>query len=142
MPALVTTAARPPRASAKRFLRIIYADDVAELRDVARISFTRQGHGIECVADGSLALARITADPAFDLVITDHQMPVMNGLELVRHLRERAFPGKIMVFSSDLSTEAADEYKRLAVDRVLYKPVFPSQLRQVVAEMFPGTAQK
>lgn len=137
-----TSVLTAPPLAAKQFLRIIYADDVAELRDVARISFCRQGHGIECVADGSLALQRIMADPAFDLVITDHQMPVMNGLELVRRLRERDFPGKIMVFSSDLSAEVAGEYQRLAVDRVLYKPVFPSQLREIVAELFPGTARK
>ena len=124
----------------KRFLRILYADDMPELRDVARISFSRQGHGIECVADGQLALNRVIADPNFDLVITDHHMPNMNGLQLVAGLREHEFPGKIMVFSSELSGEAAQEYRRLKVDRMLYKPVFPSVLRQTIAELFPNAA--
>lgn len=131
----------PTSAAAKRFLRILYADDMPELRDVARISLSREGHGVECVADGLLALARLTADPTFDLVITDHHMPNMNGIELVAHLRERKFPGRIMVFSSELSSEAATEYKRLSVDRVLYKPVFPSALRQAIGELFPSVAQ-
>src|SRR4051812_43891476 len=96
-------------AVARRCLRVLYADDVRELRDVARISFTREGHAIETFADGALALARILSDPGFDLVITDHHMPVMNGLELVTRLREEKFPGKIMVFSSELSDAVAKD---------------------------------
>jgi two-component system, chemotaxis family, chemotaxis protein CheY len=126
-------------ASAKRFLRILYADDMPDLRDVMRITLSREGHGIECVEDGLLALARVTADSGFDLVITDHHMPNMNGLELVMRLREQVFPGRIMVFSSELSPGVTAEYERLQVDRILYKPIYPSDLRQAIAEIFPAT---
>jgi CheY-like chemotaxis protein len=124
-------------AVAKRCLRILYADDVRELRDVARISFTREGHAIETFADGALALARVMADPSFDLIITDHHMPNLNGLEFVTRLREEKYPGKIMVFSSELSDAVAKEYRRHNVDRILYKPVFPSVLRQTLKDLFP-----
>src|SRR4051812_7432193 len=136
-PAALSSAAS---AQPKRYLRILYADDMIELREVARLSLSRDGHGIECVADGMLALARVTADPGFDLVITDHHMPNMNGLELVHRLREQAFAGKIMVFSSELSAAVAADYERLSVDRILYKPVYPSALRRILAELFPATA--
>ena len=125
----------PP--ATKRALRILYADDLRELRDVARISFGRDGHQIECFADGAQALERLKADPVFDLVITDHHMPIMNGLELVTELREQTFPGKIMVFSSELSESIARQYRTQKVDRILYKPVFPSVLRQCLKELFP-----
>lgn len=128
-------------SSSKRFLRILYADDLRELRDVARISFSREGHGIECVDDGLIALNRIMADPNFDLVITDHHMPNLNGLEFVRGLRRLAFPGKVVVFSSELDPAVAAEYRKLHVDRVLYKPVFPSVLRQAIAELFGFNAK-
>ena len=134
MPAAVSAVS----AVAKRCLRILYADDVRELRDVARISFTREGHAIETFADGALALARVLSDPAFDLIITDHHMPNMNGLEFVIRLREENFPGKVMVFSSELSESIAREYRRHNVDRILYKPVFPSVLRQTLNELFPA----
>jgi two-component system, chemotaxis family, chemotaxis protein CheY len=126
--------------SAKRPLRILYADDMPELREVARLTLTADGHNIECVEDGVLALARVTADPHFDLVITDHHMPKMNGLELVTRLREQAFAGKIMVFSSELSSAVAAGYQQQRVDRVLYKPVYPSVLRQTLNELFPTIA--
>lgn len=138
MSASLSTSSRPAAAAAaaKRFLRILYAEDVRELRELARLSFSRDGHGIECLPDGAAALARVRSDPAFDLVITDHHMPVMNGLEFVRELRAMEFPGKIMVFSSEVDPEVAVEYRKLAVDRILYKPVFPTALRFVLAELF------
>ena len=126
---------------AKRMLRILYAEDLHELREVAYVSFPREGHRIECFADGALALARIIADPAFDLVITDHHMPNMNGLEFVLKLRQLKFPGKIMVFSSELSESVARQYREQNVDRILYKPVFPSLLRSTLGELFPASGE-
>ena len=127
-------------AATRRPLRILYADDLIELREVARISFGRDGHGIECHADGALALAQIDSDPAYDLVITDHHMPNLNELEFVTKLRERSFAGKIMVFSSELSETVARQYREQNIDRILYKPIIPSNLRKIISELFPATA--
>ncbi|HUR60289.1 MAG TPA: response regulator [Opitutaceae bacterium] len=136
-----STSLRPAQPAAKRFLRILYADDVRELREIARLSLSREGHGIECVEDGLIAYKRVLEDPAFDLIITDHHMPNMNGVEFVTALREVVFPGRIMVFSSDLTSGVAAEYQRLKVDRILFKPIYPSMLRQVIGELFPGASR-
>ena len=45
------------------------------------------------------------------------------------------WPGKIVVFSSELKEQVRDAYLALHVDRVLPKPIFPSELRKVLAEM-------
>ena len=124
-----------------RPLRILYADDVRELRDVARICLGREGHTVECVEDGDLAFARLLEDRHFDLVITDHHMPNLNGLELVTKLREVVFPGRIMVFSSELGEMVARQYLALRVDRILYKPVFPSTLRATLFDLFAPSAK-
>ncbi len=122
-----------------RPLRILYADDVRELREVSRISLSREGHRIECVEDGAAALARLGAGSDFDLLITDHHMPKLNGLELVKALRagNARFDGKIIVFSSELSLDVARKYREGGVDRILYKPVFPSHLREILRDLFP-----
>lgn len=60
----------------------------------------------------------------------------MNGLALVRGLRELGYPGKILVFSSELDPRVTAAYKAMNVDRILFKPVFPSVLRQALAELF------
>jgi two-component system chemotaxis response regulator CheY len=139
MSAAPASSAQLQTSAPPRHLRVLYADDLAELRDIVRLSLSRDGHGVECVADGQFALNRVTADPGFDLVITDHHMPNMNGLELVRGLKALPFRGRIMVFSSELSNAIADEYRRVGVDRILYKPVYPSVMREVIEQLFePG----
>jgi CheY-like chemotaxis protein len=120
-----------------RPLRILYAEDLPELRDFMRLFLTRAGHYIETFDDGSAALDRLGNAPgSFDLLITDHQMPRLTGLELVARLRQLPYPGKIAVFSSNLPPAAADGYQRLAVDLVLPKPVFPSTLLMMLEQLF------
>ncbi len=141
MSATVSASPSGPAASARKPLRILYADDVRELREVARLSLSHEGHTIECVADGSLALARLREDPAFDLLITDHHMPVLNGLELVTAVRQLPFAGRILVFCSELDPRVAAQYRALHVDAILYKPVFPSTLRATLTAIFASSAR-
>jgi len=72
---------------------------------------------------------------AYDVLITDHHMPTISGLELVAQVRALNFPGKIIVFSSELSTEVDMGYRRHKVDHILPKPIFPSDLRAIFATL-------
>jgi two-component system, chemotaxis family, chemotaxis protein CheY len=136
-----TTLPRPAasgKPSAKP-LRVLYADDMKELRDLMGIVLGNEGHKLETCGNGALACEQLRRTPAtYDLLITDHHMPVMTGLELVREVRHLPFEGRIIVFSSELSQSVHDEYAALGVDRVLAKPVLPRELRQLLAEMFPA----
>src|SRR5262245_16170296 len=117
-------------------LRILYADDMKELRDLAKAVLGREGHRVECVSSGIEALGRLIEDSAsVDLLITDHHMPGMDGIELVQKVRARKFPCRIMVFCSALSRDVQDSYMALGVDRMLYKPVLPAELREVIREI-------
>src|SRR5207253_4329177 len=80
------------------------------------------------------ALIRIgaTAQP-FDVVITDHRMPRMTGLQLVRHLRAQNFGGKILVLSGHLSDEDIRAYEELRVDMMMSKPFDFDELQQAMA---------
>ena len=119
--------------AAEDIKRVLYVDDMRELREVARLALSRVGHKVECVPDGKDALALIHANPgAFDMVITDHHMETMNGLELVMRLREIHFQGRIAVVSSELNEDVEDEYRNLGIGQILYKPVSLSALRSLV----------
>jgi CheY-like chemotaxis protein len=119
--------------SAEDVKRVLYVDDMKELREVARLALSRVGHKVECVSDGALALELLKANPtAFDVVITDHHMETMNGLELVMRLREIHYPGVIAVVSSELNDDVEDEYRSLGIDRIYYKPVELAVLRSLV----------
>jgi two-component system chemotaxis response regulator CheY len=122
--------------SPRKSLRVLYADDMRELRQLLEIVLGRDGHKVDSVPDGHLALEIVRKDVnAYDVVITDHHMPTISGLELVGQLRELNFPGKIIVFSSELSTAVDAGYRRHRVDHILPKPIFPSDLRAIFATL-------
>jgi two-component system chemotaxis response regulator CheY len=124
---------------AGRHLRVLYAEDMRELRDLMGIIMEKDHHELATCENGRLAFERLKSDPAaFDLLITDHHMPLMNGLELVYQARVLNFPGKILVFSSELSPAIKAAYLELKVDRVLPKPIWPAALRQLLVEVFPA----
>jgi DNA-binding response OmpR family regulator len=85
-------------------------------------------------SSGWEALIKIgaTARP-FDVVITDHRMPRMTGLEFVRQLRARNFGGKILVLSAHLSDEDIRAYEELRVDMMMSKPFDFDELQQAMA---------
>ena len=134
----MTTTTNEPVASGKATKHVLYVDDMRELRDVARLALSRSGHTVDVATDGLEAFEMVRANPrAFDIVISDHHMGGMNGIELVIKLREINYPGAIAIVSSELNIEVAEDYRRLGVERILYKPVELSALRALVLEMTP-----
>ena len=121
--------------AATKSRRVLYVDDMRELREVAHLALSRVGHKVDCAPDGTDALEMIKADPlAYDIVISDHHMARMNGIELVMRLREIKFPGMVAIVSSELNSDVEQEYRRLGVGRIVYKPVELSELRALVLE--------
>lgn len=126
------------RPAQGRPARVLYADDLRELQEVMRLILHSQGYQVETVSDGDEALQLLTDHPAeFDLLITDHHMPRLNGLELVHRVVHTAFRGKIMVFSSELDPAVHREYHRLGVSVILPKPIRPAVLRKALADLVP-----
>ena len=91
--------------------------------------------------DGWEALIKIGAtERPFDVVITDHRMPRVGGLDLVRRLRTRNFNGKILVLSAHLSDEDISAYEELKVDMMMSKPFDFEELQSAVAIITRGAS--
>jgi CheY-like chemotaxis protein len=131
----MTTSVTEKNPATKKSKRVLYVDDMRELREVARLALSRVGHKVDSAPDGSDAFVMISADPGvYDIVISDHHMTGMNGLELVMKLREINFPGTIAIVSSELNSDVEDEYRKLGIEKILNKPVELAHLRALVAE--------
>ena len=115
-------------------LKILVVEDEKALAHVIATILGGPTAKVVRAANGWEALIKIgVAARPFDVVITDHRMPRMNGLELVRRLRAQNFGGKILVLSAHLSDEDIRAYEELSVDMMMSKPFDFDELQQAMA---------
>jgi diguanylate cyclase (GGDEF)-like protein len=109
---------------------IIYADDHEDMRRMVRDVLVAFGHEVRIVENGAAALGAI-AEREPDLLILDRQMPVMNGIEACRAVKENPFTGHIPVLM--LTALGAVERKlegyEAGADDYLTKPFDTRELR-------------
>jgi len=118
---------------AKRSLQVLCADDEPEVATILRLALEHDGHHVTCVGDGQAAFQRIALDLRFfDLLIVDHHMPGLTGLELVKLLRAVKFPGSIIVYSSDLHEDHHRAYRTFEVQHILMKPAQLGKLLELI----------
>ena len=104
-------------------LRVLCADDNAQVLSVLEATLRHAGYSVEVAPDGAAAAAKVKKDPAhFQLIITDTQMPRLDGFGLVTEARSSGYGGRLIVFVNNLSDEDRAHYHRLRVDRIIDKP--------------------
>jgi CheY-like chemotaxis protein len=115
--------------------RVLIADDEDSMRTLVARAIAMDGHEIVTAQDGAEALEALTRDQgAFDLLLTDIQMPVMDGIALAL-TAARDFPAlKIL-----LMTGYADQRERASgleaiVHDVVTKPFSVADIRTAVAD--------
>jgi len=91
-------------------LKILFVDDSATIRDMVESSLLQLGYlDIESANDGEEALA-LAQEEEYDFIITDINMPNMDGLELIRRLRDKLYYASIPIMV--LTTEYSDSMKK------------------------------
>jgi len=110
-------------------LDVLVVDDDPRWRDYTADPFLRRGDRVRSVADGLEALSMCVADPP-DIVLTDVNMPRMDGWQLLRMIRARPnLAGVPVIF---LTTLDGDEERlkgyQLGVDAYIPKPFHPDEL--------------
>jgi two-component system chemotaxis response regulator CheY len=109
--------------------RILAVDDSASMRDMVSITLTGAGFEVTAAADGTEAL-QLAKQSAFDLVLSDVNMPDMNGIALIRALRaEPAYRfTPILMLTTESSPERKNEGKEAGATGWIVKPFDPDQL--------------
>lgn len=111
-------------------MRILVADDQKEIRLLTIAQLERSGHQVVAVANGREALDALQRE-RFDAVLIDEDMPVMNGLQAVRAIRERAkdYGPMVLIALTGYNTDP-DRHRllRAGFDSVLGKPFHLNEL--------------
>lgn len=118
---------------------IFVEDDEDQLLSAPRI-LNGFGYAVEAVSDSGEAAALIAANPVhFDLMITDYDMPGMNGVELVKMIKQWApdLP-VIMVSGREEAVVASQDFE--AIKKVLKKPYDKTELQLVINSILKGVA--
>lgn len=116
--------------------RIIIADDDSIVREIVRDALTEAGHVVGVVEDGSDALQAIKAKKP-DLVILDCNMPEMNGLLVLREVRNTPdlYATPVLVLTGRQSPRDVDLAYNQGADDYMKKPFDPEELVFRVEEL-------
>jgi two-component system response regulator AtoC len=101
--------------------RILVVDDEVKMRRLLEMSLKNMGHEVVMAADGVEALASCDEAP-FDLILTDLKMPRMDGLQLLRTLRERGEEMPVIVLTAFGTIETAVEAMKLGASDYIIRP--------------------
>ena len=115
--------------------KILITDDDAHIVRVMAIWLKRQGYDTITAHNGRDALD-IVEQQQIDLVISDMNMPVLNGLELTREIRKRGFDAiPIILLTARCDQDTLAKQLRVYNAQVAPKPFVPSQLVEQINEL-------
>ena len=116
---------------------LLVVDDEPSFRALLRDILEGAGHAVTEARDGAEALAFLDRG-TFDVVLTDRQMPKVDGLELVRRIRARPSPPPVVVLTAHGSIPEAVDAVRLGAADYIAKPLpSPGALVDLVASLLP-----
>ncbi|KTT74647.1 response regulator [Sphingomonas endophytica] len=115
---------------------ILTVDDSASLRMAIRIALTGAGYTVTEAVDGTDGLAKATST-RFDMIVTDLNMPNMDGLSMIRALREQPSQAGIPIIflSTESDADMKAQAKAAGATGWLVKPFQPDQLIRVAQKV-------
>ena len=111
--------------------KILVVDDELSMREFLEIMLKKSGYEVDCVADVEEALLRVEND-LYDLVITDVIMPKMNGLELLKKIKEVSPETVVVMMTAYATTETAVEAMKEGAYDYITKPFKVDEIKLVI----------
>ena len=123
--------------------KILLCDDEIHIVNASKFKFQRAGYEVFTAADGEEAWPIIEAELP-DLVVTDCQMPRLDGLGLVERIRTHEHTAQIpviMLTAKGLELSSAETCKKYGISRIVHKPFSPRELLRRVEDLLAAREQ-
>lgn len=117
-------------------MRVLIVDDSKAVRNFVKAALKSVPDTMIDEVDSGFGAFRLLARDPFDVIITDINMPDINGLELIRFVRKSArhSAARILVITTQTTEKMREKVEELGVDGFLMKPFEPETL---VAAVMP-----
>jgi two-component system, NtrC family, response regulator PilR len=112
---------------------ILIVDDEQGMRQLLSLVFGRADHQVRAAESGAKALELLRREPA-DLIISDVKMPDMNGIELLRAVREFLPEVAVVMMTAFATVDTAREAFKLGADDFIQKPFDVDELKLIVGK--------
>src|SRR2546427_8145098 len=112
--------------------RVLVVDDERSMRELLAIMLKQAGHEVT-LAEGGEQAVEVLKSEAFDLVITDLRMRKVDGLAVLRAVKEHSPHTVVLVVTAYASTETAVEAMKLGAYDYLTKPFKLDEIRVTIA---------
>jgi len=110
---------------------ILIVDDEQSYRQLLSLVFEAEGNNIRTAMNGRQAIEQLEQDPA-DVIISDVKMPDMDGIEMLRTVRETLPDIGVILMTAFASVETAREAFKLGADDFIQKPFDVEELKLIV----------
>jgi two-component system chemotaxis response regulator CheY len=121
-------------------MTVLVVDDSVTMVLSLKTTLTMNGFEVETANNGQAALDKLKSGIKPNLILTDINMPVMGGFELIGQVR--SLPGfrftPILTLTTESETSKRDEGKRLGATGWLVKPLSGEDLIKVIRKVLPG----
>ncbi len=111
--------------------RALAVDDSATMRNLVKIALEAEGFTVDTAGNGQEAL-ELAKKNSYDIVISDINMPVMDGLQFLKEFREINKRTPVLMLTTETEARKKEEAKRLGATGWIVKPFKPEDLVKVV----------
>jgi len=117
-------------------LKILFVEDEPELLNIISETLKKIGINFYTVTNGKEGLEVLEKNPDIDLIVTDINMPQMNGLEMISHIRKNGNNVNIIIMSAYSESEYLKKAKEFGVKDYILKPFDFLKFIDIVNEIY------
>lgn len=123
--------------------KVLIADDETTWLDILKQGLSRMGITVTACYNGQEALETYKQSPTdFDLILTDHAMPFMTGLDLAKEIKKMKTGIPIILYSGHINIVSPNEAAKLGITSYIIKPIEISNLAKIITEIIQNRTKQ
>lgn len=115
--------------------KILVIDDEEKIRKLLSIHLESEGYRVDTCANGREAMERLSVDPSYNCILTDLEMPEMNGMELLEECKTLFPTLPVLIVTGRATVDQAIESLKLGAAGLIEKPFDPEKIKKTVREV-------